>query len=213
MGPDGNRADFRARLLDTFNMAPELCLHVDDLARFEEGSLQQQEERQRRILECLLELGWLVSHLPAYTGPMLDEVNLGILGAGDFFGELSLLPLRGGWRHSRTVTAASNSLLYTLSKQKVRSLEEVFPDFKTTLADHGEDYERVSLMFSQRQPFAGTQSVDANWWRAGSSGQTVAERCNRVCARRENESEEPQEWKLGTRAFDRCRWWRRWQAS
>ena len=29
----------------------------------------------------------------------MDELNLGMLQAGDFFGELSLLPLAAGWRH------------------------------------------------------------------------------------------------------------------
>jgi hypothetical protein len=82
----------------------------------------------------------------------MDELNLGTLQSGEFFGEktfsfftpcctensniyqarlrtnigrvgkkgrvsageLSLLPLAGGWRHHRTTTATSNSMLYYL---------------------------------------------------------------------------------------------------
>lgn len=51
-----------------------------------------------------------------YLGPKLDEVNLGTLTGGDFFGELSLLPLRSQWHHRRTTTAVQNSFLYFITK-------------------------------------------------------------------------------------------------
>jgi CRP-like cAMP-binding protein len=70
-------------------------------------------------------------------------VNLGSLGPGDFFGELSLLPLRSAWRHSRTTTAVQNSLMYYLAKAKIEVLCKKYPDLKHALDEHAEDYEKM----------------------------------------------------------------------
>ena len=67
-----------------------------------------------------------------------DEVNLGTLSSGEFFAELALLPLKGGWRHRRTVTAVMNTLLYALSKQSVELLGQRFPGLQHNLTDHAE---------------------------------------------------------------------------
>jgi CRP-like cAMP-binding protein len=49
-------------------------------------------------------------------------MNLGTLTAGEFFGEMALLPLQAGWRHQRTTTAAGNSMLYYLTRQKLDTI-------------------------------------------------------------------------------------------
>ena len=63
--------------------------------------------------------------------------------AGEFFGELSLLPLTGGWRSARTITAVQNSMLYYITKMKIEWLASRFPDLKHKLHDHAEDYEKM----------------------------------------------------------------------
>jgi CRP-like cAMP-binding protein len=73
----------------------------------------------------------------------IDEVNLGTLQPGEFFGELSLLPLIGGWRSQRTITAVQNAMLYYISKAKIEWLASRFSDLKHKLHDHAEDYEKI----------------------------------------------------------------------
>ncbi len=125
-----------------FRLPPETCLRVDDLRLYDRGAFHVQAARQNRVLKCLLDLAWRVSTLDGYTGPRLDAVTLGILGPGEFFGELSLLPLSGQpWRHTRTHTAMCNSILYFLSKESMQDLARRFPDLKQLLADHVEDYQ------------------------------------------------------------------------
>jgi CRP-like cAMP-binding protein len=106
------------------------------------------------------------SQMPDYLGPQIDEVNLGTLSpgtnninqplhlytdytakswsqmlcTGDFFGELSLLPLATDWRHTRTISAVQNSLLYFLSRAKVERLSKRFPDLKHSLDEYKDDY-------------------------------------------------------------------------
>ena len=113
-----------------FAQDPELLFSVDDLLTFDIGRERDQAEKQRRILLCIIELAWTVSHFDDYLGPQLDEVNLGSLTAGDFFGELSVLPLKSSWTHRRTVTSITNSLLYSLNKQRVERIEQAFPELK-----------------------------------------------------------------------------------
>jgi hypothetical protein len=59
---------------------------VDDLLDYNKGTLQEQEQKQKRVLACLLELGLVVSNLEGYMGVCIDEVNLGTLQSGEFFG-------------------------------------------------------------------------------------------------------------------------------
>jgi CRP-like cAMP-binding protein len=87
-----------------------------------------------------------VQNREGYMGPQLDEINLGTLASGEFFGEIALLPLKGGWRHRRTITALTNSLLYALNRQKVELLGQRFPSLKNTLTDHAEDFEKVTAV-------------------------------------------------------------------
>lgn len=49
-------------------------------------------------------------------------MNLGTLTAGEFFGEMALLPLESEWRHQRTTTAAGNVMLYYLTRQKLENV-------------------------------------------------------------------------------------------
>ena len=82
----------------------------DDLLNDDEDEI-----KQRRVLNCVLELAFTVSSMENYIGPQLDMVNLGVLAKDGFFGELSLLPIAGGWQHTRTAIATLPSRLYFLS--------------------------------------------------------------------------------------------------
>jgi hypothetical protein len=88
-------------------------------------------------------MGFLVTHMPGYLGPRLDDQNLGTLGVGEFFGELSLLPIVGGWRHRRTVTVVANAMLHSLSKVDVERVSDRFLELKHRLHDHAEDFEKA----------------------------------------------------------------------
>ena len=127
-------------------MQPESVLFEDDLLDFDKGSLQEQEERQQRVVNCVLELAHCVQSIDGYLGPMLDEVHLGNLSAGEFFGEMALLPLKAGWKHRRTATSMTNALLYSLSKQKVELVAARFPGLKHQLTDHAEDFEKSTAV-------------------------------------------------------------------
>ena len=59
---------------------------ADDLLTYNKGTLQEQEKKQKRVVSCLLELGLAVSSLPGYMGVCIDEINLGTLQVGSFFG-------------------------------------------------------------------------------------------------------------------------------
>ena len=59
---------------------------ADDLLSYNRGTLQEQEKKQKRIVACLLKLGLAVSSLPGYMGVCIDEINLGTLQVGEFFG-------------------------------------------------------------------------------------------------------------------------------
>jgi len=43
-----------------------------------------------------------------------------------------------------------NSVLYLLEKEKVEALSRRFPDLKNMLADHAEDYQSLSPLFSEK---------------------------------------------------------------
>lgn len=180
-----NLREFCSALTDpvlAFRMAPDQCLRPDDLRHYDLGTVHAQQARQKRVLKCLLELSRVVSNMDgcksshrqsasclrcidllrqvalviADVGPRLDSVNLGTLGAGGFFGELSLLPLAEPWRHKRTHTAMHNSVLYLLEKEKVEAISRRFPDLKNMLADHAEDYQSLSPLFTEK----GSSSTD-----------------------------------------------------
>jgi CTP synthase (UTP-ammonia lyase) len=63
--------------------------------------------------------------------------------------ELSLLPLAGGWRSLRTITAVQNAMLYYIAKAKIEWLASRFPDLKHKLHDHAEDYEKILSLGSK----------------------------------------------------------------
>jgi hypothetical protein len=77
-------------------MEAEHVLTIDDLLTFDSGSQEEQEEKQQRVLTCILELGYSVSTGEGYMGPLLDEVQLGSLSNSQFFGDLCLLPFKVG---------------------------------------------------------------------------------------------------------------------
>lgn len=131
--------NFVKQLLDPegqFRIAIDRVFQPDDLLKFNKGPSSGRHERQRRVVAGLMELGFITTHMPGYVGPRLDDSNLGTLGANEFFGELALLPLVGGWRHRRTVTVVTNTMLHTLSKFDVERISERFPDLKHRLHDH-----------------------------------------------------------------------------
>ena len=49
----------------------------------------------------------MVLLVAGYMGPKVDNMTLGTLGPTDFFGELSLLPIEGGWSHRRTANGGA----------------------------------------------------------------------------------------------------------
>ena len=55
---------------------------ADDLLGYNVGTLQEQFQKQKRVLACVLELGLVVSNLQGYMGVCIDEVNLGTLHPG-----------------------------------------------------------------------------------------------------------------------------------
>lgn len=127
-----------------FKLAAESICRPDDLLQADRGTMHDQQHRQKRILKTLLTLAMEVSNaMPGYLGPKLDEQNLGTLGPGDFFGELSLLPLRQRWRHRRTTTAVQNSMMYFMGRSKIEMLCKKFPDLAHALVEHAEDYEKM----------------------------------------------------------------------
>jgi hypothetical protein len=98
-GPKANIRAFCEVLLDpnsAVRMEAEHVLTIDDLLTFDSGSQEEQEEKQQRVLTCILELGYSVSTGEGYMGPLLDEVQLGSLSNSQFFGELCLLPFKVG---------------------------------------------------------------------------------------------------------------------
>ena len=46
--------------------------------------------------------------------PCLNEQHLGNLSTGEFFAELAVVPVVGGYRHQRTVTAVQKGYIYTV---------------------------------------------------------------------------------------------------
>ena len=134
-----------------FRLPPDTCLRVDDLRLWNKGTFHEQHARQQRVLKCLLDLAFRVSTMDGYIGPRLDAFTLGTIGPGEFFGELSLLPLSDPWRHKRTHTAVANSILYFVSKETVESLARRFPDLKHLLADHAEDYSRLQVRMKETE--------------------------------------------------------------
>ena len=145
-GPDQNIRTFCAAIIDPecpFKISKDDVFEPSDLINYDRGGVAEQDSKQARVLACVLEVAFQISHLDGYSGPKLDEVNLGSLGPNDFFGELSLLPLQRGWHHRRSVTSVQNALLYSISKQKVERLGQVFPQLQRKLSDHAEDYEKT----------------------------------------------------------------------
>lgn len=126
-----------------FKMAPELVFTPNDLLQCNQGPNVMQQERQRRVVAALLELGFVATHMDGYMGPKLDDLALGTLGPGQFFAELSVLPIESGWRHRRTAMVTQNAMMHSLSKVDVAAVADRFPELRNRLLDHAEDYERV----------------------------------------------------------------------
>ena len=76
-------------------------------------------------------------------GPKLNDLALGVLGAGQFFAELSVLPIESGWRHRRTAMVTQNAMMLSLSKVDVAAVADRFPELRNRLVDYAEDYEKV----------------------------------------------------------------------
>jgi CRP-like cAMP-binding protein len=147
-----NTGELIVQSMNTGGEAGQHLFNMEDLLLFDQGIPQEQSEKQKRVLACLLEFALVISSMDGYMGTKLDEVNLGTLTAGEFFGELALLPLQGGWRHHRTCTAAGNVMLYYLTRQKLEHIASQYPDLKHKLHDHAEDYEKMqaSSTFTQQ---------------------------------------------------------------
>eukprot|EP01047_Picozoa_sp_COSAG01_P008660 COSAG01_NODE_343_length_18564_cov_10.381099_8_plen_156_part_00 len=78
---------------------------------------------------------------------------------------------QNGYRHRRTTTAVTNSLLYVLNKHDVELIEESFPDLKHKLADHAEDYEKSNNLAKAQTGIAA--AVRASKLKAGKGGDTM----------------------------------------
>ena len=68
-GPKANIRVFREALLNPDNgirMDPEHVLEPDDLLKYNVGSEQEQEDKQQRVLTCILELGYCASNMGGY---------------------------------------------------------------------------------------------------------------------------------------------------
>ncbi len=94
-------------------------------------------------------------------GPRLDDMTLGTLGPSDFFGELSLLPIEGGWSHRRTAMVVQNAMLHTLSNEDVQSVSDRFPELRHRLLDHAEDYQRVQAAAAAAQDVDNLSTIKA----------------------------------------------------
>ena len=94
-------------------------------------------------------------------GPRLDDQTLGMLGPTEFFGELSLLPIEGGWSHRRTAMVVQNSMLHTLSSADVQSVSDRFPELRHRLVDHAEDYQRVQAAASAAADIENLSAIKA----------------------------------------------------
>jgi hypothetical protein len=167
-GPGHNVNAFCEAIVDPelpFRVAAASSIDPDDLLKYNKGSAAEQDKKQSRILACILELAFQVSNLEGYYGPKLDEVHLGMLGPGEFFGELSLLPVKLGWHHRRSVTSVQNALLYSISKQRIEQLGQTFPPLQHALAEHAEDWEKTiaasatSTGISSRNRTTGTTAA------------------------------------------------------
>ena len=96
-------------------------------------------------------------HASGDMDQQIDSVELGKLGAGDAFGEMSCfvdLPRSG------TVTAESNLLLATLSNASFRTLcKSLSPGLESTLEDKIKHY-MLSNLFELKSPFQETIDAD-----------------------------------------------------
>jgi ABC-type transporter Mla subunit MlaD len=100
-------------------------------------------------------------------GPRLDDQTLGMLGPTEFFGELSLLPIEGGWNHRRTAMVVQNSMLHTLSSADVQSVSDRFPELRHRLVDHAEDYQRVQAAAAAAADIENLSAIKAKKVRTG----------------------------------------------
>ncbi len=107
-------------------------------------------------------------------GPRLDDQTLGMLGPTEFFGELSLLPIEGGWSHRRTAMVVQNSMLHTLSSVDVQAVSDRFPELRFRLVDHAEDYQRVQAAAAAAADIENLSAIKAKRVTTGQAA--VAER-------------------------------------
>jgi hypothetical protein len=63
-----NTGDMITTAMSTGGQAGQHLFSVDDLLEYNKGTLQEQEQKQKRVCACLLELGVVVSNLPGYMG-------------------------------------------------------------------------------------------------------------------------------------------------
>ena len=108
-------------------------------------------------------------------GPRLDDTTLGTLGATEFFGELSLLPIEGGWSHRRTAMVMQNAMLHTLSKTDVQTVSDRFVELRHRLVDHAEDYQRVQAATAAAADIENLSTIKAKKVTTG-RGMVVSEK-------------------------------------
>merc|ERR1711865_1099869 len=135
-----------------FKLLAQECCTITDLQTWNKGLPAEQVARQQRIVKCLVKLGHAVNEINVngkdYMGPRMDEATLGHHGANEFFSELAILPLEGGWKHRRTVVAMRNSMLYMLSRRAVDHIAINYSELKFQLADHAEDWDKTEKLNS-----------------------------------------------------------------
>ena len=84
-----NTGDYIAATMldgDDNGRSGSVLFSADDLLSYNRGTLQEQEKKQKRVVSTLLKLGLAVSSLSGYMGVCIDEINLGTLQVGEFFG-------------------------------------------------------------------------------------------------------------------------------
>ena len=105
---------------------------MDDLLQYNSGTGPERLLKQQNVLSSLLSIASQVTDMvnrrrASYLSsimtedndsetiwPCLNEQHLGNLSVGEFFAELAVVPVAGGYCHQRTVTAVQKGYIYTV---------------------------------------------------------------------------------------------------
>jgi hypothetical protein len=143
---------------------------VDDLLLYNSGTGPERLLKQQNVLSSLLNIANQVTDMvnrrrASYLSsimtedndsetiwPCLNEQHLGNLSTGEFFAELAVVPVAGGYCHQRTVTAVQKGYIYTVrtprgavgrgpstprSPQPIQHHLFCAPSLASTIMEHG----------------------------------------------------------------------------